>query len=43
VSSATRNYQLILIGLLDEPAALERNPMLVNRLRRSRRAGVGRR
>lgn len=33
--SATRYYQL-LDALLDEPAALERNPVLVNRLRRVR-------
>lgn len=33
--SATRYYQL-LGHLVDEPAALERNPVLVNRLRRLR-------
>lgn len=33
--SATRYYQL-LDALIDEPAALERNPVLVNRLRRLR-------
>ena len=35
--SATRYYQL-LGHLVDDPAALERNPVLVNRLRRLRDA-----